>query len=232
MICNSATLETFSELIKKLEDNLGVRIEFEFDDTFKCRIIKNAECIKEFDYPKTSLIRLVLDLQQYSRELEEKQKKELFISKMMGCIGKFEEVFRFMRELEKRFSIRFNVEKDMGIAKVRIEAIRIATGEIIDAFEYHIVEPDRIQSDMEDLEKKLIEIDLTVKAKEVVKFLDDYARSKGWNCYFGNLEVCKSSEILRAVLMSHKEKHPRFVSFYLGNSIETIKKQIEGIRLI
>lgn len=179
------------------------------------------------------------DLQQYSRELEEKQKKELFISKkelfiskMMGCIGKFEEVFRFMRELEKRFSIRFNVEKDMGIAKVRIEAIRIATGEIIDAFEYHIVEPDRIQSDMEDLEKKLIEIDLTVKAKEVVKFLDDYARSKGWNCYFGNLEVCKSSEILRAVLMSHKEKHPRFVSFYLGNSIETIKKQIEGIRLI
>lgn len=232
MICNSATLETFSELIKKLEDNLGVRIEFEFDDTFKCRIIKNAECIKEFDYPKTSLIRLVLDLQQYSRELEEKQKKELFISKMMGCIGKFEEVFRFMRELEKRFSIRFNVEKDMGIAKVRIEAIRIATGEIIDAFEYHIVEPDRIQSDMEDLEKKLIEIDLTVKAKEVVKFLDDYARSKGWNCYFGNLEVCKSSEILRAVLMSHKEKHPRFVSFYLGNSIETIKKQIKGIRLI
>lgn len=239
MIYNSATLETFSELIKKLEDDLGIRIEIEFDDTFKCRTIKNAECIKEFDYPKTSLIRLVLDLQQYSRELEEKQKKELFISKkelfiskMMGCIGKFEEVFRFMRELEKRFSIRFNVEKDMGIAKVRIEAIRIATGEIIDAFEYHIVEPDRIQSDMEDLEKKLIENDQATKAKEVVKFLDDYARSKGWNCYFGNLEVCKSSEILRAVLMSHKEKHPRFVSFYLGNSIETIKKQIEGIRLI
>lgn len=231
MICNSATLETFSELIKKLEDNLGIRIEIEFDDTFKCRIIKNAECIKEFDYPKTSLIRLVLDLQQYSRELEKKQKEELFISKMMGCIGKFEEVFRFMRELEKRFSIRFNVEKDMGIAKVRIEAIRIATGEIIDAFEYHIVEPDRIQSDMEDLEKKLIENDRSKKAKEVVKILDDYARSKGWNCYFGNLEVCKSSEILRAVLMSHKEKHPRFVSFYLGNSIETIKKQIEGIRL-
>lgn len=232
MICNSATLETFSELIKKLEDDLGIRIEIEFDDTFKCHIIKNAECIKEFDYPKTSLIRLVLDLQKFAKELEEKQKEELFISKMMGCIGKFKEVFRFMRELEKRFSIRFNVEKDMGIAKVRIEAIRIATGEIIDAFEYHIVEPDRIQSDMEDLEKKLIEIDLTVKAKEVVKFLDDYARSKGWNCYFGNLEVCKSSEILRAVLMSHKEEHPRFVSFYLGNSIETIKKQIEGIRLI
>lgn len=232
MICNSATLETFSELIKKLEDDLGIRIEIEFDDTFKCRIIKNAECIKEFDYPKTSLIRLVLDLQQFAKELEEKQKEELFISKVMGCIGKFEEVFRFMRELEKRFSIRFNVEKDMGIAKVRIEAIRIATGEIIDAFEYHIVEPDRIQSDMEDLEKKLIENDQATKAKEVVKFLDDYARSKGWNCYFGNLEVCKSSEILRAVLMSHKEKHPRFVSFYLGNSIETIKKQIEGIRLI
>lgn len=232
MICNSATLETFSELIKKLEDNLGVRIEFEFDDTFKCRIIKNAECIKEFDYPKISLIRLVLDLQKFAKELEEKQEEELFISKVMGCIGKFEGVFRFMRELEKRFSIRLNVKKDMDIAKVRIEAIRIATGEMIDAFEYHIVEPDRIQSDMEDLEKKLIETDRATKAKEIVKSLDDYARSKGWNCYFGNLEVCKSSEILRAVLMSHKEKHPRFVSFYLGNSIETIKKQIEGIRLI
>lgn len=232
MICNSATLETFSELIKKLEDNLGVRIEFEFDDTFKCRIIKNAECIKEFDYPKISLIRLVLDLQKFAKELEEKQEEELFISKVMGCIGKFEGVFRFMRELEKRFSIRLNVKKDMDIAKVRIEAIRIATGEMIDAFEYHIVEPDRIQSDMEDLEKKLIETDRSKKAKEVVKILDDYARSKGWDCYFGNLEVCKSSEILRAVLMSHKEEHPRFVSFYLGNSIETIKKQIEGIRLI
>lgn len=232
MIYNSATLEALSELIKELENDLDIKIEIEFDDTFKCRIIKNAECIKEFNYHKVLLARLTLELQQYSQELEEKRKEELFISKIMGCIGEFEEVFRFMRELEKRFSIRFNVEKDMGIAKVRIEAIRIATGEIIDAFEYHIVEPDRIQSDMEDLEKKLIEIDLTVKAKEVVKFLDDYARSKGWNCYFGNLEVCKSSEILRAVLMSHKEKHPRFVSFYLGNSIETIKKQIEGIRLI
>lgn len=75
MICNSATLEAFSELIKKLEDDLGIRIEIEFDDTFKCRIIKNAECIKEFDYPKTSLIRLVLDLQQYSRELEKNRKR-------------------------------------------------------------------------------------------------------------------------------------------------------------
>lgn len=232
MIYNSATLEAFSELIKELEDDLGIRIEIEFDDTFKCRIIKNAECIKEFDYPKISLIRLVLDLQKFVKELEEKQKEELFISKVMGCIGKFEEVFRFMRELEKRFSIRFNVEGNIGIANVRIEAIRSATGEMIDAFEYHIVEVDRIQSDMEYLEKKLIETDQITKTKEVVKILDDYARSKGWNCYFGNLETCKSSEILRAVLMSHKEKHPRFVSFYLGNSIETIKKQIEGIRLI
>lgn len=239
MTCNSATLEAFCDLVKELEDDFNIKIELEFDDVFKCRVIKNTKCIKEFNYPKISLVRLVLDLQQYSQELEEKQKeelfiskKELFISKMMGCIGKFEEVFRFMRELEKRFSIRFNVEKDMGIAKVRIEAIRIATGKIIDAFEYHIVEPDRIQSDMEDLEKKLIENDRSKKAKEVVKILDDYARSKGWNCYFSNLETCKSSEILRAVLMSHKEKHPRFVSFYLGNSIETIKKQIEGIRLI
>lgn len=232
MIRNSAILEILGELIKKLEDDLGIRIEIEFDDTFKCRIIKNAECIKEFDYPKISLIRLVLDLQKFAKELEEKQKEELFISKVMGCIGKFEEVFRFMRELEKRFSIRFNVEGNIGIANVRIEAIRSATGEMIDAFEYHIVEVDRIQSDMEDLEKKLIKTDQITKTKEVVKILDDYARSKGWNCYFGNLETCKSSEILRAVLMSHKEKHPRFVSFYLGNSIETIKKQIEGIRLI
>lgn len=232
MTCNSATLEAFCDLVKELEDDFNIKIELEFDDVFKCRIIKNTKCIKEFNYPKISLVRLVLDLQQYSQELEEKQKEELFISKIMGYIGEFEEVFRFMRELEKRFSIRFNVEKDMGIAKVRIEAIRITTGEKIDAFEYHIVEPDRIQSDMEDLEKKLIENDQATKAKEVVKFLDDYARSKGWNCYFGNLEICKSSEILRAVLMSHKEKHPRFVSFYLGNSIETIKKQIEGIRLI
>ena len=232
MIRNSAILEILGELIKKLEDDLGIRIEIEFDDTFKCRIIKNAECIKEFDYPKISLIRLVLDLQKFAKELEEKQKEELFISKVMGCIGKFEEVFRFMRELEKRFSIRFNVEGNIGIANVRIEAIRSATGEMIDAFEYHIVEVDRIQSDMEDLEKKLIKTDQITKTKEVVKILDDYARSKGWNCYFGNLETCKSSEILRAVLLSHKEKHPRFVSFYLGNSIETIKKQIEGIRLI
>lgn len=218
--------------MKELEDDFNIKIELEFDDVFKCRIIKNTKCIKEFNYPKISLVRLVLDLQQYSQELEEKQKEELFISKIMGYIGEFEEVFRFMRELEKRFSIRFNVEKDMGIAKVRIEAIRITTGEKIDAFEYHIVEPDRIQSDMEDLEKKLIKTDQITKTKEVVKILDDYARSKGWNCYFGNLETCESSEILRAVLMSHKEEHPRFVSFYLGNSIETIKKQIEGIRLI
>lgn len=170
--------------------------------------------------------------ERIEKELEEKQEEELFISKVMGCMGKFKEVFRFMRELEKRFSIRFNVEGNTGIAKVRIEAIRSATGEMIDAFEYHIVEVDRIQSDMEDLEKKLIETDQITKTKEVVKILDDYARSKGWNCYFGNLETCKSSEILRAVLLSHKEEHPRFVSFYLGNSIETIKKQIEGIRLI
>lgn len=231
MICNSATLETFSELIKKLEDNLGVRIEFEFDDTFKCRIIKNAECIKEFDYPKISLIRLVLDLQKFAKELEEKQEEELFISKVMGCIGKFEGVFRFMRELEKRFSIRLNVKKDMDIAKVRIEAIRIATGEMIDAFEYHIVEPDRIQSDMEDLEKKLIETDRATKAKEIVKSLDDYARSKGWNCYFGNLENCKNSAMLKAVLLHRKEKYPRFVSFCLDDSIKDIKEQIKGIRL-
>lgn len=232
MICNSATLETFSELIKKLEDDFNIKIEIEFDDTFKCRIIKNAECIKEFNYHKVSLARLVLDLQQYTQELEEKRKEEVAMFKAAECIGEFAKVFRFMRELEDRFQIKFNIQKDAGIAKIRIEAIQLATSEMIDAFEYHIVEPDRIQSDMEDLEKKLIENDQATKAKEVVKFLDDYARSKGWNCYFGNLEVCKSSEILRAVLMSHKEKHPRFVSFYLGNSIETIKKQIEGIRLI
>ena len=110
MIYNSECLEALSELMKELEDDLDIKIEIEFDDTFKCRIIKNAECIKEFNYPKFLLARLTLDLQQYSQELEEKQKEELFISKMMGCIGKFEEVFRFMRELEKRFSIRFNVE--------------------------------------------------------------------------------------------------------------------------
>lgn len=232
MICNSATLETFSELIKKLEDDLDIKIEIEFDDTFKCRIIKNAECIKEFNYHKVSLARLVLDLQQYTQELEEKRKEEVAMFKVAGCIGKFEEVFRFMRELEKRFSIRFNVEKDMGIAKVRIEAIRIATGEIIDAFEYHIVEPERLKTDMEDLKEKLIENERMVKAKEVVKILDDYAQSRGWVCYFRNLEVCKSSEVLSAALLSRKEKHPRLVSFYLWNSIETIKKQIEGIRLI
>lgn len=151
MIYNGATLVALGEVIKELEDDLDVRIEIEFDDTIKCRIIKNIknikniECIKEFNYPKLSLVRLVLDLQQYSHELEENDRME--------------------------------------------------------------------------------------KAKEVVKFLDDYARIRGWNCYFSNLETCKSSEILRAVLLSCKEKHPRLVSFYLGNSIETIKKQIEGIRL-
>lgn len=173
----------------------------------------------------------MLDLQKFTRELEEEKQKEM-INKVIGCISEFKEVFRLMQEMEKRFPIRFNIEKDMGIAKLRIEVFWIATGEMIAIFEYHIVESERIKSDMEDLEKKLIEDDRIKKAKEVVKFLDDYVRSKGWNCYFGNLEVCKSSEILRAVLMSHKEKHPRFVSFYLGNSIETIKKQIEGIRLI
>lgn len=232
MIYNSATLEALSELIKELENDLDIKIEIEFDDTFKCRIIKNAECIKEFNYHKVLLARLTLELQQYSQELEEKRKEEVAMFKVAECIGEFAKVFRFMRELEDRFQIKFNIQKDVGIAKIRIEAIQLATGEMIDAFEYHIVEPDQIQSDMEDLEKKLIENDRSKKAKEVVKILDDYARSKGWNCYFGNLEVCKSSEILRAVLMSHKEKHPRFVSFYLGNSIETIKKQIEGVRLI
>lgn len=232
MIRNSATLEILGELIKKLEDDLGIRIEIEFDDTFKCRIIKNAKCIKEFNYHKVSLARLVLDLQQYTQELEEKRKEEVAMFKVAECIGEFAKVFRFMRELEDRFQIKFNIQKDAGIAKIRIEAIQLTTGEMIDAFEYHIVEPEQLKTDMEDLEEKLIENEQTVKAKEVVKFLDDYARNRGWDCYFRNLEVCKSSGILRAVLLSCKEKHPRFVSFYLGNSIETIKKQIEGIRLI
>ena len=147
------------------------------------------------------------------------------------CIGEFAKVFRFMRKLENRFQIKFNIQKDVGIAKIRLEVIRIATSEMIDAFEYHIVELERLKADMEDLEEKLIENERTAKTKEVVKILDDYARIRGWNCYFSNLETCKSSEILRAVLLSCKEEHPRFVSFYLGNSIETIKGQIEGIRL-
>lgn len=233
MIYNSATLEALSELIKELENDLDIKIELEFDDTFKCRIIKNAKCIKEFNYPKFLLARLTLDLQQYSQELEEKrkEKEEDFMFEVAECIGEFAKVFRFMRELENRFQIKFNIQKDAGIAKIRIEAIRLATSEMIDAFEYHIVESKQLKADMEDLEEKLIENERTGRAKEVVKFLDDYARSRGWDCYFRNLEVCKSSGILRAVLISCKEKHPRFVSFYLENSIETIKKQIEGIRL-
>ena len=235
MIYNGATLEALGELIKELEDDLDIRIELEFDDTFKCRIIKNIECIKEFTYPKISLVKLVLDLQQYSQELEEKrkekEKEEDFMFEVAECIGEFAKVFRFMRKLENRFQIKFNIQKDEGIAKIRIEVIRIATSEMIDAFEYHIVELERLKADMEDLEEKLIENERAAKTKEVVKFLDDYAQSRGWNCYFSNLETCKSSEILRAVLLSCKEKHPRFVSFYLGNSIEIIKGQIEGIRL-
>lgn len=232
MIYNSECLEALSELMKELEDDLDIKIELEFDDTFKCRIIKNAECIKEFNYHKVSLARLLLDLQQYSQELEEKRKEEVAMFKVAECIGEFAKVFRFMRELEDRFQIKFNIQKDAGIAKIRIEAIQLTTGEMIDAFEYHIVEPEQLKTDMEDLEEKLIENEQTVKAKEVVKFLDDYARNRGWDCYFRNLEVCKSSEVLSAALLSRKEKHPRLVSFYLWNSIETIKKQIEGIRLI
>lgn len=232
MIYNSDTLEALSELIKELENDLDIKIELEFDDTFKCRIIKNAKCIKEFNYPKFLLARLTLELQQYSRELEEKQKEEDFMFKAAECIGEFAKVFRFMRELEDRFQIKFNIQKDAGIAKLRVEAIQLATGEMIDAFEYHIVEPEQLKADMEDLKEKLIENERMVKAKEVVKFLDDYAQSRGWVCYFRNLEVCKSSEVLSAALLSRKEKHPRLVSFYLWNSIETIKKQIEGIRLI
>lgn len=232
MIYNSECLEALSELMKELEDDLGIKIELEFGDTFKCRIIKNAECIKEFNYHKVSLARLLLDLQQYSQELEEKRKKEDFMFKAAECIGEFAKVFRFMRELEDRFQIKFNIQKDAGIAKIRIEAIQLTTGEMIDAFEYHIVEPEQLKADMEDLKEKLIENERMVKAKEVVKFLDDYAQSRGWVCYFRNLEACKRSEVLSAALLSRKEKHPRLVSFYLWNSIETIKKQIEGIRLI
>lgn len=231
MTYNSECLEALSELIKELENDLDVRIEFEFDDTFKCRIIENAKCIKEFNYPKFLLARLTLDLQQYSQELEEKRKEEDFMFKATECINEFAKVFRFMRELEDRFQIKFNIQKDAGIAKLRVEAIQLATREMIDAFEYHIVEPEQLKTDMEDLKEKLIENERMVKAKEVVKFLDDYAQSRGWVCYFRNLEVCKSSEVLSAALLSRKEKHPRLVSFYLWNSIETIKKQIEGIRL-
>lgn len=173
----------------------------------------------------------MLDLQKFTRELEEEKQKEI-INKAIGCISEFKEVFRLMRELEKRFPIRFNIEKDMGIAKLRIEVFWIATGEMIAIFEYHIIESERIKSDMEDLEKKLIEDDRIKKAKRVVEFLDDYACSKGWNCYFGNLEVCKNSAMLKAVLLHRKEKHPRFMSFYLDDSFEDIKKQIEGIGLI
>ena len=227
MIYNSECLEALSELMKELEGDLDIKIEIEFDDTFKCRIIENTECIKEFNYPKFSLSRLTLDLQQYSQELEEKRKEEDFMFKA----AEFMEVFGIMRELENRFQIKFNIQKDVGIAKIRIEAIRLATSEMIDAFEYHIVEPEQLKADMEDLKEKLIENERMVKAKEVVKFLDDYAQSRGWVCYFRNLEVCKSSEVLSAALLSRKEKHPRLISFYLWNSIETIKKQIEGIRL-
>ena len=233
MIYNGATLEALGDLVKELEDDFDIKIELEFDDTFKCRIIKNEECIKEFNYPKVLLARLVLELQQYSQELEEKrkEKEEDFMFEVAECISEFAKVFRFMRKLENRFQIKFNIQKDAGVAKIRIEVIRIATSEMIDAFEYHIVELERLKADMEDLEEKLIENERAVKTKEVVKSLDDYARSRGWDCYFKNLEVCKSSGILRAVLISCKEKHPRFVSFYLENSIETIKKQIEGIML-
>ena len=65
MIYNGANLEALGELIKELEDDLDIRIELEFDDTFKCRIIKNTECIKEFAYHKVTLVKLVLALQQY-----------------------------------------------------------------------------------------------------------------------------------------------------------------------
>lgn len=151
--------------------------------------------------------------------------------KAAECIGEFAKVFRFMRELEDRFQIKFNIQKDAGIAKIRIEAIQLTTGEMIDAFEYHIVEPDRIQSDMEDLEKKLIETDRVTKAKEIVKSLDDYAQIRGWNCYFSDLEACKSTAILKAVLLSRKEKYPRFVSFWLDDSIDEIEEQIKRIKL-
>ena len=235
MVYNGATLEALGKLIKELEDDLDIRIELEFDDTFKCRIIKNGECIKEFNYHKVLLATLVLELQQYSQELEEKrkekEKEEDFMFEVAECIGEFAKVFRFMRKLENRFQIKFNIQKDVGIAKIRIEVIRIATSEMIDAFEYHVVELERLKADMEDLEEKLIENERAAKTKEVVKFLDDYAQSRGWGCYFSNLETCKNSEILRAVLLSCKEEHPHFVSFYLGNSIEIIKGQIEGIRL-
>lgn len=231
MIYNSDTLEALSELIKELKNDLDIKIELEFDDTFKCRIIKNKECIKEFNYPKFLLARLTLELQQYSQELEEKRKEEDFMFKAAECIGEFAKVFRFMRELEDRFQIKFNIQKDAGIAKIRIEAIQLTTGEMIDAFEYHIVEPDRIQSDMEDLEKKLIETDRVTKAKEIVKSLDDYAQIRGWNCYFSDLEACKSTAILKAVLLSRKEKYPRFVSFWLDDSIDEIEEQIKRIKL-
>lgn len=38
MIYNSDTLEALSELIKELKNDLDIKIELEFDDTFKCRI--------------------------------------------------------------------------------------------------------------------------------------------------------------------------------------------------
>ena len=68
MIYNGATLEALGELIKELESDFDIRIEIEFDDAFKCRIIKNGECIKEFNYHKVLLAKLVLELQQYSQE--------------------------------------------------------------------------------------------------------------------------------------------------------------------
>lgn len=172
----------------------------------------------------------MLDLQKFTRELEEEKQKEM-INKVIGCISEFKEVFRLMQEMKKRFPIRFNIEKDMGIAKLRIEVFWIATGEMIAIFEYHIVESERIKSDMEDLEKKLIEDDRVTKAKEIVKSLDNYAQIRGWNCYFSDLEACKSTAILKAVLLSRKEKYPRFVSFWLDDSIDEIEEQIKRIKL-
>lgn len=161
MIYNSECLEALSDLVKELESDFDIKFEFELSNylynTFECRVIKDKKCIKVFSYPEFALAKFILDLQKFTKELEEKRRGEVLMFKVTRCIGEFEEVFRFMRELENRFQIKFNIQKDVEVAKLRIEAICCRTNEAIEIFEYHFIDIDQLESDMKYIEKKLIE---------------------------------------------------------------------------
>ena len=116
-------------------------------------------------------------------------------------------IFAFMRQLENRFQMKFNIQKNLGVAKLRIEAICCRTNETIEIIEYHFIDIDQLKSDMKELEKKLIEkqkqeIEKIRKtnAEKIVTKIQNWVNGNPYRCLYeltndGSLRVIIISAI-------------------------------------